>query len=106
MATDGENGGAAVGGFDTRREPNLPDYLQLHGGDNPGMVWVSAPFDGTDFLAWRRSVMIALQAKMKLGFIDGRYVMPEQTSDKYDTWIKVDSMVTSWILNAITKRIS
>ncbi|KAL0438883.1 UNVERIFIED_CONTAM: Retrovirus-related Pol polyprotein from transposon RE2 [Sesamum latifolium] len=92
MATDGENGGAAVGGFDTRREPNLPDYLQLHGGDNPGMVWVSAPFDGTDFLAWRRSVMIALQAKMKLGFIDGRYVMPEQTSDKYDTWIKVDSM--------------
>ncbi|KAL0403957.1 UNVERIFIED_CONTAM: hypothetical protein Sradi_2036500 [Sesamum radiatum] len=59
MATDSENGGsAAVGGSDTRREPNLPDYLQLHGGDNPGMVLVSAPFDGTDFLAWRRSVMI------------------------------------------------
>ncbi|KAL0286577.1 UNVERIFIED_CONTAM: hypothetical protein Sangu_2727200 [Sesamum angustifolium] len=70
------------------------------------MVLVSAPFDGSNFLTWRRSLIIALRAKIKLGFIDGRYIMPEKTSDTYETWIRVDSMVTSWILNAISKRIS
>ncbi|KAL0393131.1 UNVERIFIED_CONTAM: hypothetical protein Sradi_2535900 [Sesamum radiatum] len=107
MATDGENcNNVAAANSTARREPELPDYLQLHGGDHPGMVLVSAPFDGTNFLAWRRSVIIALRAKMKLGFIDGRYAMPEKTSDIYETWIRVDSIVTSWILNAITKTIS
>ncbi|KAL0300240.1 UNVERIFIED_CONTAM: hypothetical protein Sangu_3131800, partial [Sesamum angustifolium] len=86
IATEGENSRG-------RREPELPDFLQLHGGDHPGMVLVSAPFDGIDFLAWRRSVIIALRAKMKIGFIDGRYVMHEKTSDTYETWIRVDSMI-------------
>ncbi|KAL0411028.1 UNVERIFIED_CONTAM: Retrovirus-related Pol polyprotein from transposon RE2 [Sesamum latifolium] len=75
-------------------------------GDHPGMVLVSAPFDGTDFLAWRRSMVIALRAKRKLGFIDGRYSMPDKTSDSYENWIRMDSMVMSWILNAISKKIS
>ncbi|KAL0368360.1 UNVERIFIED_CONTAM: Retrovirus-related Pol polyprotein from transposon RE1 [Sesamum calycinum] len=39
-----------------------------------------------------RSVIIALRAKMKLGFVDERYAMPKKTSDKYETWIRVDSM--------------
>ncbi|KAL0454835.1 UNVERIFIED_CONTAM: Retrovirus-related Pol polyprotein from transposon RE1 [Sesamum latifolium] len=111
MATDGENRVNAsmatpLGNSGGRRDAELPEFLQLHGGDNPGMVLVSTPFDGTDFLAWRRSIVIALRAKMKLGFIDGRYTMPDITSDAYDTWIRVDSMVTSWILNATTKKIS
>ncbi|KAL0461903.1 UNVERIFIED_CONTAM: hypothetical protein Slati_0077900 [Sesamum latifolium] len=105
--TEGENRGsvtAAASG--ERRDPEQTEFLQLHVGDHPGMVLVSAPFDGTDFLAWRRSVVIALRTKMKLRFIDRRYTMPDKTSDTYDTWIRVDSMVTSWILNAISKKIS
>ncbi|KAK4397721.1 Retrovirus-related Pol polyprotein from transposon RE1 [Sesamum angolense] len=107
MATKGEhhaNTSAVNSG--RRREPELPEFLQLHRGDHPGMILVSTPFDGNDFLAWRRSVVIALRAKMKLGFIDGRYIMPDKTSETYDTWVRVDSMVTSWILNAVTKKIS
>ncbi|KAL0383079.1 UNVERIFIED_CONTAM: hypothetical protein Scaly_0595200 [Sesamum calycinum] len=50
------------------------------------MVLVSAPFDGTDFLAWQ--VMNSLRAKMKLGFIDGHYPMPDKTCDTYETWIR------------------
>ncbi|KAL0355297.1 UNVERIFIED_CONTAM: Copia protein [Sesamum radiatum] len=95
--------GTSVG---SRREPDLPDFLHLHGGDHPGMVLVSASFDETDFLAWRRSIVIALRAKMKLGFIDGTYTVLEKSLDTYEAWIRVDSMVTSWILNAITERIS
>ncbi|KAL0308793.1 UNVERIFIED_CONTAM: hypothetical protein Sradi_5821600 [Sesamum radiatum] len=108
MATteDESRGNVGAANSGRRRDPELPEFLQLHGGDHPGMVLVSAPFDGTDFLAWRRSVVIALRAKMKLGFIDGRYPMPDKTCDTYETWIRVDSMVTSWILNAISKKIS
>ncbi|KAL0456881.1 UNVERIFIED_CONTAM: Retrovirus-related Pol polyprotein from transposon RE1 [Sesamum latifolium] len=64
----------------------------------PLMDWI--------FLAWKRSVVIALHARMKLGFIDGSYTMPDRSADNYDTWIRVDWMVTSWILNATTKKIS
>ncbi|KAK4410117.1 Copia protein [Sesamum angolense] len=52
------------------------------------------------------SVIIALRAKMKLGFIDRKYAIPDKVSDNYETWIQVDSMVTSWILNTMTKRVS
>ncbi|KAL0433627.1 UNVERIFIED_CONTAM: hypothetical protein Slati_2697000 [Sesamum latifolium] len=104
MATKG--GGRESVAATTPATKQEPDFLQLYGGDHPGMVLVSAPFDGTDFLAWKRSVIIALRTKMKLGFIDGRYVMQDKTSDSYETWIRADSMVTSWILNAMTKRIS
>ncbi|KAK4385506.1 Retrovirus-related Pol polyprotein from transposon RE1 [Sesamum angolense] len=104
MTTEGENRqNMATANTSERREP---EFLQLHGGGHPGMVLVCASFDGTDFLAWKRSVVIALHAKMKLGFIDGRYVIPDRASDAYETWIRVDSMVTSWILNAMTNRIS
>ncbi|KAL0416203.1 UNVERIFIED_CONTAM: hypothetical protein Slati_3452200 [Sesamum latifolium] len=75
-----------------RRDLEMPKFLQLHGGDHPGMVLVSAPFDGTNFLAWRRSMVIALRARMKLGFIDGQYSMPDITSDTYENWIRMDSV--------------
>ncbi|KAL0404495.1 UNVERIFIED_CONTAM: Retrovirus-related Pol polyprotein from transposon RE2 [Sesamum radiatum] len=51
-------------------------------------------------------IVIALRARMKLGFIDGSYVMPDRTAENYETWIRVDSKVTSGIFNAITKKIS
>ncbi|KAL0405764.1 UNVERIFIED_CONTAM: hypothetical protein Slati_3890300 [Sesamum latifolium] len=104
MATEGvTQAGVTAGNSAAQREP---DFLQVHGGDNPGTVLVSAPFDGTSFLAWKRSIVIALRARMKLGFINGNYTMPDKTADNYDAWIRVDSMVTSWILNAIVKNIS
>ncbi|KAL0390458.1 UNVERIFIED_CONTAM: Retrovirus-related Pol polyprotein from transposon RE2 [Sesamum calycinum] len=92
MATEGEHhANTNAGNSGRRREPELPEFLQLHGGDHPGMILVSGN---------------SSSAKMKLGFIDGRYIMPDKTSETYDTWVRVDSMVTSWILNAVTKKIS
>ncbi|KAL0314769.1 UNVERIFIED_CONTAM: Retrovirus-related Pol polyprotein from transposon RE2 [Sesamum angustifolium] len=93
MASEGEHhANTSAPNSGRRREQELPEFLQLHGGDHPRMILVSTPFDGNDFLAWRRSVVIALRAKMKLGFIDGRYIMPDKTSETYDTWVRVDSM--------------
>ncbi|KAL0430286.1 UNVERIFIED_CONTAM: hypothetical protein Sradi_0654600 [Sesamum radiatum] len=42
---------------------------------------------------------------MKLGFIDGTNVKPAATDPSFEHWIRVDSMVTTWILNSIFKEI-
>ena len=40
---------------------------------------------------------------MKLGFIDGSYKMPEKDSPSFEQWSRVNYMITSWILNSISK---
>ncbi|XP_050211383.1 uncharacterized protein LOC126661572 [Mercurialis annua] len=49
---------------------------------------------------------IALGSKTKLGFISGKCIMPDEDSDCYEQWIKVDCMVISWLLNSISKKLS
>ncbi|KAK9135468.1 hypothetical protein Syun_014798 [Stephania yunnanensis] len=79
-------------------------YL-LQGYDHPGMVLVSDSLTGSNYLSWSRAMMIALGAKTKIGFIDGRCIKPDSADPNLDRWIKVDYMVTSWILNSISKDI-
>ncbi|KAK4383954.1 hypothetical protein Sango_3105000 [Sesamum angolense] len=42
---------------------------------------------------------------MKLCFIDGTSVKPVVTDAHFKQWIRVDSMVTTWILNSLTTEI-
>ena len=46
---------------------------------------------------------IALIAKQKLGFINGKCIQPDVNSKEYEQWLRVDSMVISWILNSLSK---
>ncbi|KAL0446186.1 UNVERIFIED_CONTAM: hypothetical protein Slati_1746500 [Sesamum latifolium] len=69
------------------------DFLQLQGGEHSGMIIVTAPMDGTNYMTWSRSVKLALRARTKLCFIDGSYDKPNKEDKNYDRWIKVDSMV-------------
>ena len=48
---------------------------------------------------------IALIAKQKLGFVNGKLEQPDVNSKDYEQWLRVDSMVISWILNSISKDI-
>ena len=47
------------------------DPLFLHASDHPGMTLVSKALDGTNYVMWKRSMMVSLGAKNKLGFIKG-----------------------------------
>lgn len=38
---------------------------------NLGMFLVSKPFDGMGFGSWKRSIELALTARIKMGFING-----------------------------------
>ncbi|XP_019248832.1 PREDICTED: uncharacterized protein LOC109228111 [Nicotiana attenuata] len=79
--------------------------LHLHSSDTPGMPLVSSPFDGRGFPGWKRSVLIAISAKNKLEFINGSCVEPKLDDKDYPLWSRCNDMVTSWLLNSLTKEI-
>ena len=112
-----ENGENSI---DDRDLDNDADFLQnrgfnkgydsihsmfLHNSDHPGMVLVTGPLTGSNYLTWSRSMKIALIAKQKLGFVNGKCVQPDMNSKEYEAWLRADSMVISWILNSISKDI-
>ncbi|KAL0333051.1 UNVERIFIED_CONTAM: hypothetical protein Scaly_2206600 [Sesamum calycinum] len=80
--------------------------LKIHTSDFPSMVLVSTPLVGNNYLMWSRSVKVALTAKMKLSFIDGTYLKPIGNVEECKQWIRIDSMVFSWIMNSISKDIA
>ena len=71
--------------------------------DNPNSVLVTTVFNGTGFNSWKRSMIISLSAKNKLGFVDGSIDKPVLTSLDYPNWHRANSMVISWILNSLSR---
>ncbi|XP_075079781.1 uncharacterized protein LOC142165034 [Nicotiana tabacum] len=51
------------------------------------------------------SVLIALSAKSKMGFIDGTCPALAIASKDYQSWSRCNDMVTSWLLNSLSKDI-
>ena len=55
----------------------------LSSGDNPGISLVVQPFTGENYSAWSRAILISLDAKTKLGFIDGSIPKPQFVDHPY-----------------------
>lgn len=80
--------------------------LFLHTSDAPGMNLVNSTFDVKGYQGWRRSVLIALSAKNKLGLIDVSCVEPLNTTSTFSSWHRCNDMVTSWLLNSLSMDIA
>jgi hypothetical protein len=79
----------------------------LHNGDSPKTVLVSQLLDGDNYHTWSRSMVIALTAKNKLRFLNGSLGKPsDELGAEYHAWIHCNTMVTSWILNSVSKDIA
>ena len=74
------------------------DPLFIHAFDHPGMILVPKVLDGTNYPMWRRSILISLSAKNKLGFIP----TPNETDATYQIWQRCNDMVLSWIFNSLS----
>nr|XP_009795587.1 PREDICTED: uncharacterized protein LOC104242256 [Nicotiana sylvestris] len=72
-------------------DPSHPFYI--HSSDSPGTYLVSPPFDRTDFVSWRKSILVSLYAKNKLGLINGRHARPSVDSPYYPHWEKCNDMI-------------
>ncbi|KZV15509.1 hypothetical protein F511_38613 [Dorcoceras hygrometricum] len=85
-------------------DSNSPFYL--HNGDHPGLILVSTPLTGNNYNSWSRSISTAFTAKNKLPFIDGSQLRPKSDDLLYESWIRCNSMVISWILNSVSREIA
>ncbi|XP_071708394.1 uncharacterized protein [Rutidosis leptorrhynchoides] len=84
--------------------PNHPLYL--HQNDHPGLILISKKLTGSDnYSSWRRSMMIALNAKNKLKIVTGDIIEPAANSPVKAFWERTNDMIISWILNTITDQI-
>ncbi|XP_021911611.1 uncharacterized protein LOC110825461 [Carica papaya] len=77
----------------------------LHSGDHPGLIVVIHVMNGNNHNTWECAMWIALNAKDKLGFIDGSVSQPNSTDSMAGAWSRCNSMVISWLLNAVVKDI-
>ena len=78
----------------------------LHPSDNPGALLVSEIFTGENYIAWSRSMTIALTVKNKISFIDGSLMQPITNNESLRVaWLRSNNLVLSWLMNSIAKDI-
>ncbi|XP_060190882.1 uncharacterized protein LOC132620208 [Lycium barbarum] len=78
----------------------------LNNSDSPGMTLVNTVFYGRGYPGWRRSILLSLSAKRKLGFINGACKAPDLKSANFQQWSCVNDMIICWISNASFKDIA
>ena len=77
-----------------------PYFLNLN--ENPGNILVTKPLLGMkNYHSWFRAMILALIAKKKIGFINGKIVEPESESPLYEDWLSCNTMVISWMINSV-----
>ena len=75
----------------------------LHHGESPGAILVVQPLIEDNYPNWARAMRMALDAKSKLGFVDGSITASMAiTPFEKKAWSKCNSMISSWILNSVS----
>ena len=56
-----------------------------------------------NYQSWSKSVMYALIAEKKIGFIDGTIEEPSQdaNSTEFELWNQCNSMIISWLTHSV-----
>ncbi|KAL5718439.1 hypothetical protein ACHQM5_011341 [Ranunculus cassubicifolius] len=78
-----------------------PDPYLIHPSDSPTAVLVSPPLKGDNYPTWIRGMTKALNAKGKLGFVNGSLPPPSSDPALLDCWKRCDDLVGSWLLNSV-----
>ncbi|XP_074297464.1 uncharacterized protein LOC141628190 [Silene latifolia] len=87
-------------------DQGVDDPRYIHPSDLTGVKLVAKPFEGTGYGSWKRSMLIALSAKNKLGFINGSILRPSDTAPTANKWQRCNDIVFSWILNSVSPEIA
>ncbi|GJU88477.1 cysteine-rich receptor-like protein kinase 8 [Tanacetum coccineum] len=88
-------------------EINSNNPLFLHQTDHPGLLLISKKLTGSDnYSSWKRSLMIALNAKNKTKIVTGQFLEPSMESELRTIWEINNDMLISWILNTVSEQIN
>lgn len=97
---------SSINRFEVSLSPdNIHSPYHLHSSDHPGLVLVAEPLDGSNYGVWIIAMTTSLEAKNKLGFVDGSIVKPSEDDPYLKIWCRCNSMIKSWLLNSVTKSI-
>uniref|UniRef100_A0A803MYU7 Retrotransposon Copia-like N-terminal domain-containing protein n=1 Tax=Chenopodium quinoa TaxID=63459 RepID=A0A803MYU7_CHEQI len=77
--------------LDPSQNPTSPFYL--HPYDNPGQKLVNLKFDGNSYGDWKRSMLISLSAKNKLGFVEQALHEIKQDQDNISGYYTKTKMI-------------
>ncbi|XP_023638865.1 uncharacterized protein LOC111830613 [Capsella rubella] len=98
-----ESGNGETTRFPTDQYDN-PYYLKNN--DHAGLILVSDRLTtASDFHSWKRSVMMALNVRNKLGFVNGTIVKPAEDHRDYGAWTRCNDIVSTWLMNSVSKKI-
>jgi len=78
----------------------------VHPSEGPNSVIVSPKFNGSNYLAWSRSMQRALGAKNKLSFINVILHVPENDDLNRNAWEQCNHLVHSWLINSVLDSIA
>lgn len=79
---------------DDENKPKVDLTYFLGSNDNPRNIITPIQLKGHNYDEWARAIRTSLNAKRKLGFIDGTIVKPTAT-EKLEDWSTVHSMLVS-----------
>ncbi|KAK3037908.1 hypothetical protein RJ639_031799 [Escallonia herrerae] len=71
--------------------------------DHPGHLLVPIKLNGTNYPSWSKSMIHALTAKNKIGFINGSIEQPSEKDQptEYALWNQCNSMILSWLTHSV-----
>ncbi|CAH9133891.1 unnamed protein product [Cuscuta epithymum] len=57
---------------------------------------------GENFVAWKKSVSMAMAVKNKMGFLDGSIEQPNPDNSMYSCWYRINALLLSWLIYSIS----
>ncbi|KAJ9542639.1 hypothetical protein OSB04_029145 [Centaurea solstitialis] len=82
------------------------DPLYLHPSDTSGVPILSFKLNGTEnYKVWSCAMILALETKNKLGFVDGSCVKPSDNDVLAKQWDRCNAVVLSWILGSVVEEL-
>ncbi|XP_074297008.1 uncharacterized protein LOC141627678 [Silene latifolia] len=106
MTKDGDSSIKKDGDSNTMSiSPSSP--LFLHPSESPSLKLTQTIFNGENYDLWADAVRNGLDAKNKLGFVDGTVPKPVGTDDSLEVvaWRQCNAMVKAWLRSVIDEKL-
>lgn len=80
------------------QDPTSAYFIHPSDANSTQLDSVKFKFNGNGFRNWKRSMILSLSAKNKLGFVDESIEKPDVTSVEHKAWERCNDLVSSWII--------
>ncbi|KAJ0818200.1 putative RNA-directed DNA polymerase [Helianthus annuus] len=85
---------------------DIGDPLYLHPSDSSALTIVSVKLKGTEnYAVWSASMKLALEAKNKFGFVNGKCEKSTEDDVLANQWDRCNSVVLTWLLNSVSEEL-